>query len=220
MKLTASEIEWLELYFPSLQYESSSSKIVGELGFCAAYNSKSGELIIGDNARKMPRFICDVFKVEIHLASLDENGWPKVYEVGGRSHQIGKKCSVETIDLHINPDDSTCCLSLQYGGHRNFRIEQFFPELVIPFFYKLSYTEEFGIASSREDLWGEYSHGKKGRAEYEAEMLNLAKHRPNRNDLCPCGNGKKYKKCHMDAVECVKRNRRETIPNATTRQRT
>ena len=154
------------------------------------------------------------------MASLDENGWPKVYEVGGRSHQIGKKCSVETIDLHINPDDSTCCLSLQYGGHRNFRIEQFFPELVIPFFYKLSYTEEFGIASSREDLWGEYSHGKKGRAEYEAEMLNLAKHRPNRNDLCPCGNGKKYKKCHMDAVECVKRNRRETIPNATTRQRT
>ncbi len=219
MKLTANEIEWLESHLPGLQYESSSSKIVGELDIRTAYNRESGELRIGDHAREMARFIYDVFEIEIHLANLDENGWPKVYEVGGRYHQIAKKCNVEVIDLHINPDDSTCCLSLKYGGNRNFHIKDFLPELVIPFFYQLSYTEKFGIDASRNDLWGEYSHGEKGRAEYEVEMLNLAKHQPNRNDLCPCGSDKKYKKCHMDQVEAVKRRIRETTPDAITRRR-
>ena len=218
MKLTANEIEWLESHLPGLQYESSSSKIVGELDIRAAYNRESGELRIGDHAREMARFIYDVFEIEIHLANLDVNGWPKVYEVGGRYHQISQKRNVNTKDLHINPDD-TCCLGIKYGGNRNFRLKEFLSELVIPFFYQLSYTEKFGIDASRKDLWGEYSHSEKGRAEYEVEMLNLAKHQPNRNDLCPCGNGKKYKKCHMDQVEAVKRGIRETTPDATTRQR-
>ena len=219
MKLTANEIEWLESHLPGLQYESSSSKIVGELDIRTAYNRESGELRIGDHAREMARFIYDVFEIEIHLANLDENGWPKVYEVGGRYHQIAKKCNVEVRDLHINPDDSTCCLSLKYGGNRNFHIKELLPELVIPFFYQLSYTEKFGIDATCKDLWGEYSHGEKGRAEYEAEMLNLAKHQPNRNDLCPCGSDKKYKKCHMDQVEAVKRRVRGRTPDATILQR-
>ncbi len=216
MKLTTNEIEWLESHLPGLQYESSSSKIIGELDFHAAYNSKSGELIIGDHARKMARFIYDVFEIEIHLANLDENGWPKVYEVGGRYHHISQKCGINIKDLHINPD-STCCLGLKYGGNRNFLIKEFLPEVVIPFFYQLSYTEKFGIDATREDLWGEYSHGEKGRAEYEVEMLNLAKHQPNRNDLCPCGSDKKYKKCHMDQVESVERRIMETTSDAKTR---
>jgi len=215
MKLTVDGIKWLELYFPNLRYESSSLTIIGELGFRAAYNTVLGELIIGDNANGMARFICDVFEIEIHLDDLDGNGWPKVYEIGGRSHQIAQKCNVEIKDLHINPD-GTCCLGLKYGGNRNFRIKEFFPELVIPFFYQLSYTEKFGIDATRKDLWGEYSHGEKGRAEYEAEILNIAKHHPSRNDLCPCESGKKYKKCHMDQVEFVKRHIRKTKSDATT----
>lgn len=218
MKLTADEIKWLELYFPNLWYESSSLTIIGELGFRAAYNAVSGELVIGDNASGMAQFICDVFEIEIHLDNLDENGWPKVYEIGGRFHQIAQKCNVKIKDLHINPDD-TCCLGIKYGGNRNFLIEQFFPELVIPFFYRLSYTAKFGMTASLEDLWGEYSHGEKGFEEYEAEMLNIAKHHPKRNDLCPCGSGIKYKKCHMDQVESVKRRIRETTPDVTTRRR-
>lgn len=219
MKLTTNEIKWLESHLPGLQYESSSSKIVGELDILAAYNRESGELRIGDYAKEMTEFIYDVFEIEIHLANLDENGWPKVYEVGGRYHQIAKKCNIEVTDLHINLDDRTCCLSLQYGGNRNFRIKEFLPGLVIPFFYQLSYTEKFGIDATRNDLWGEYSHGDKGLDEYEAEMLNIAKHHPKRNDLCPCRSGIKYKKCHMDQVEAVKRRIRGRTPDATTRQR-
>ena len=218
MKLTANEIEWLESHLPGLQYESSSSKIVGELDILAAYNRESGKLKIGDDAKEMAGFIYDVFEIEIHLANLDENGWPKVYEVGGRYHQIAKKCNVNTQDLHINPDN-TCCLGIKDGGNRNFRIKEFFSGLVIPFFYQLSYTEKFGIDATRNDLWGEYSHGDKGLEEYEAEMMNIAKHHPKRNDLCPCRSGKKYKRCHMDQVEAVKRRVRGRTPDATILER-
>ena len=51
-------------------------------------------------------------------------------------------------------------------------------ELVIPFFYQLSYTEKFGIDASRKDLWGEYSHGEKGRWEHLIEISNFAKQNP------------------------------------------
>ena len=205
MKLTTNEIEWLQSCLPNLQYESSSSIVFGKLDFRAAYNSESGEFVIGDDAMEMDRYICDYFQIEIHLENLDENGWPKVYEVGGRYHQIAEKYNVPIGDLHINPGDATCCLSLKDGGNRNFRIQDFFPELVIPFFYYLSYTEKFGIDASRKDLWGEYSHGDRGRLEYEAEILNIAKDNLSRNDFCTCGSDKKYKKCHMDEVEAVKR---------------
>ena len=56
-----------------------------------------------------------------------------------------------------------------------------------------------------KDLWEEYSHGKKGHEEYKIETLNLAKQRPSRNDLCPCGSGKKYKNCHLDEAKFVNR---------------
>ena len=147
------------------------------------------------------------------------NGWPKVYEIGGRHLQIAEQCNRPIIDLHFYPNDGRCCLGLKYGGRRNFCIEQFIPELVIPFFYRLSYTAKFGIAAGHRDLWGEYSHSDKGLEEYEAEMLDIAKHHPKRNDTCPCESGKKYKKCHLDEVESVKRSRRAAIPNAATRQR-
>lgn len=205
MKLTTNEIQWLRSCLPGLQYKSSNSIIFGELDFRAAYNSESGEFVIGDDATEMDRYIFGCFMIEIDLADFDENGWPKVYEVGGKHNQIAQKCNVEIKDLHINSNDCTCCLGLNYAKNRNFRIDRFFLELVIPFFYMLSYTEKFGIDASRKDLWGEYSHDEKGRDEYEVEMLNIAKHRPGRNDLCPCGSGKKYKKCHRDEVEAVKR---------------
>ncbi|MDE0088143.1 MAG: SEC-C metal-binding domain-containing protein [Candidatus Poribacteria bacterium] len=218
MKITDDEIKWLESYFPTLQYEPSSSKIIGELHFCAAYDNRVGKLVIGEHARGIDRFIKDIFEIEIRLDSPDANGWPKVFEIGGRHHRISKKYNVPIIDLHFYPEDDSCCLGIKYGGNRNLCIKEFLPEQVIPFFYQLAYTAKFGIVANRKDLWGEYSHGKKGLVEYEAEMLNLAKLHPSRNDLCPCGSGKKYKKCHMDQVESVKRSRRKAASDVAIRQ--
>ena len=207
MEIPEREVKWLETNLPTLQYDPILSKIIGELRFCAAYDNNARKLEIGEHARTMNRFISDAFKIEIHLGILDGYGWPKVYEVGGRHNRISKKYNVPIIDLHFYPDDDSCCLGIKYGGIRNFRIKEFFLELVIPFFYRLSYTEEFGIENSSKDLWEEYSHGKKGHEEYKIDILNIAKQRPGRNDLCPCRSRKKYKNCHLDEVKSVSRTR-------------
>ena len=207
MPITDDEVEWLGLNFPTLQYERNFSKITGELRFYAAYDNGTGKLKIGEHTKEMNRFIKDAFDIEIHLDKPDGNGWPKVYEIGGRHHRISKKYNVPTIDLHFYPNDDSCCLGLNYAGNSNLQIKEFLLDLVIPFFYRLSYTSEFGVEVSRNDLWEEYSHGMKGHEEYIADILNIAKRRPGRNDLCPCKSGKKYKNCHLDEVKSVTRMR-------------
>lgn len=207
MKVNDKETQWLKSYFPNLQYKAKTQKIVGELDFCAYYDKASGKLITGngDEDRERNTFIRDVFEIEIRLDSIDSNGWPKVYEIGGRHRKIAQKCKVKIIDLHIFPHDSACCLGIKCTPERNFGIKRFIEELVIPFFYRLSYTEKFGITAARNDLWGEYSHYEEGLREYAKEIFNIYKLDLGRNDLCPCGSGKKYKKCHLNEVEYMKR---------------
>ena len=205
MKMTDSDITWLESCFPNLQYEADTQKIVGELDFCAAYNRALGKVIVYCSGRTVDRFIRDVFEIVICLSIPDENGWPKVYEVGGRHSKIATKCNVANTDLHFNAHDGSCCLGLKFKDSRSLSIREFLEKLVIPFFYRLSYTESFGIAPSRNDLWDEYSHGAEGELEHRTEISKFAKLNLGRNDLCPCGSGKKYKKCHLDEVEFFKR---------------
>ena len=204
MKINERDREWLASRFPFLRYESSSSKIVGELDFDAAYDNKSGKVIIGEEARKVELFLSDIFEIEICLNRFDRSGWPKVYETGGRHDQIAKRNNVNTADLHFYSDDDSCCLGIKYGPKGGLRIERFIYDLVIPFFFRLSYTEKFGIAASRRDLWEEYSHGKAGLREYEAELFDIARQRPSRHGMCPCKSGKKYINCHFKEVEFFK----------------
>lgn len=211
MKITNSDVKWLESRFPNLQYEEDFQRIVGELDFCAAYDNESRKVIVGDGTKQANHLICEVFEIEICLGILDGNGWPKVYEVGGRRCQIAKKCNSPIIDLHFYSDDNACCLGLKFLDNRSLSIRSFLDELVIPFFYRLSYAEEFGIAASQNDLWGEYSHGEEGLREYITEISNFANQNPSRNDPCPCGSGKKFKKCHIDDVEALKRIQKETM---------
>ena len=213
-KITDKEIKWLESCYPNLQYKAKAQKIVGELDFGASYDKESGKLCIGhdDENRERDAFICDVFDIEICLNSIDSNGWPKVYEVAGRHSKIAEKYNIEVIDLHFYSDDGACCLGIKSTSEkfeRNFRIKQFMNDLVIPFFYRLSYTEKFGIDASSNDLWGEYSHGLERQIEHRKEILNLAKRNPNRNEPCPCGSDKKYKNCHRQEVEYIKRSHRQ-----------
>ena len=205
MKINDSEIKWLKSRFPNLQYDEKSQKIMGELDFCAAYDKESGKVIIGNIANRTETLIRDVFEVEICLGDLDMNGWPKVREVGKRHHEIAQKCNIAIIDLHINPQDNTCCLGIKFPDNRIFKIKPFIHKRLIPFFYRLSYVEKFGIDTSRNDLWEEYSHSDEGLREYFTEIVNFAGDNSGRNDLCPCGSGKKYKKCHINDVETYKR---------------
>jgi hypothetical protein len=203
MKITDRDIRWLRLHFPNLYYDANSHKILGELDFCAVYDQESGKVTIANLAEQTDFLIQDVFEIEIYLDDLDMNGWTKVFEVGGKYRRIAEKCEVPIIDLHIYPHNRACCLGLKYRDSKQLCIEDFLHELVIPFFYRLSYTDKFGIDRARKDLWGEYSHGLRGEIEHFLEIMDIARRNPGRNDLCPCGSDRKYKRCHLGQVESL-----------------
>ena len=207
LKLAARDVGWLASVFPSLWYEQMAQKIVGELDFCACYEEATRRLRIeylevDQRIRQSSRFLCDAFEIEIRTdsKSVEANGWPKVYEVGGRYESIAKRCGVAITELHINLDGS-CCLGIREAPDRYLTIQRFIYDLVVPFFYRLSYAERWGIQAARSDLWGEYSHAEEGGVEYLSEMWELAQSDPRRNDPCPCGSGIKYKKCCLDEVQ-------------------
>ena len=206
MRIGTKEIHWLDSFYPGLQYDAESRQISGEIEFCATFDRLSGNLIIGglhENA-DMDTFIHDAFHIAVELAIEDGNGWPKVYEVGGRHEAISERQGVPAADLHFM-SDGQCCLGISYGAHRNLSLETFVEECLIPFLYRLAYADKFDVASARRDLWGEYPHGDEGYREYEREMMRIAYRNTGRNRPCPCGSGKKYKQCHLDQAEAVKR---------------
>ena len=219
MQITDSDIRWLRSDFPNLYYEANSHKISGELDFCAMYDQESGKMTIANFAEETDFLIRDVFEVEVCLNDLDVNGWPKVYEVGGRYRRIAKKCEVPIIDLHIYPHNSACCLGIKYRDNKQLYIKEFLHELVIPFFYRLSYTDKFGIDRARKDLWGEYLHGDIGQIEHFLEIMNIVRQSPGRNDPCPCGSDKKYKRCHLSQVESLKNSLRRIASNTPAQSR-
>ena len=205
MMISEKEKTWLKSNFPNLLYDAKSQRVMGELDFCAIYDHETGNIQIGRTKEETDYFIQDIFEVEIVLNNLDDNGWPKVYEVGGRRYLIAKKWDLPLIDLHFYTDDDACCLGIGSRNNRSIHLKEYIHELVIPFFYRLSYTEKFGIEVSRNQLWGEYSHGIEGLREYEAEILYFAQQSVGRNELCPCGKGKKFKNCHFYEVAVLKR---------------
>ncbi|MDE0141701.1 MAG: SEC-C metal-binding domain-containing protein [Caldilineaceae bacterium] len=216
MRLAKSDIEWLKFSFPNLRYDAEAQRIMGELDFCAAFNRDSGKMEYGcDPAiRALGTHLCDVFEIEIHLDSdsIEDNGWPIVHETGGKFSEIAAENNVEPIDLHFF-ENGACCLGIGYARERNLTLERFLYHLVIPFFYRLSYTDQYGIKAAQTDLWGELSHGDRGHREHVEEMLRYAKRGLGRNDPCPCGSGVKFKKCCQDEVNEVMRRLRPPIQN-------
>lgn len=205
MKPTNADLEWLTRCFPGLRHDATANNIVGEIAFCAAYDARTHQMRIGDNEahRRLTSFLCDSYSLRIDLNSIDGNGWPRVYEVGGRHQAISTKHNIDVIDLHIYPD-SSCCLGIRFSPERFLKVERLLDELIIPFLYRLSYVDRKGLLGARRDLWGEYPHGDEGVRVYKGEMLDMANRDPGRNELCPCGSGRKFKRCHIDDVEAFR----------------
>ena len=206
MNLNDTDSRWLASNHPELVYKPEVRTIVGDLRFCGAFDRVSGKLELGgtDEHRASNSFLCDTFKVRMDLSQVGNNTWPKVYEVGGRRFDIAEQNQCDMIDLHFY-EDGACCLTLSFSPRRSLSLQKFVPQLVIPFFYRLSYIERYGLAAAKDDLWGEYSHADAGIREYEEEILRIAAASSGRNQPCPCGSGSKYKRCHLDEVETVKR---------------
>ena len=124
---------------------------------------------------------------------------PPCTKVGDRHARIAAREQVDAIDLHFYPD-GVCCLGLQPLADRRMTLKEFLDEMVVPFFYRLSYTEVHGLEAARRHLWGEYSHGDSGLREYLSDLANITRRGLGRNDPCACGSGRKYKRCHLGEV--------------------
>ena len=201
LSLGQADLEWLAASFPDLRFDAEAGFIAGELEVRAAYDSGQGKLRIGSDEATaiMDSYLSDSFSIRIDLAAVDRNGWPAVYEVGGRYARVAERENVETIDLHFFPNGA-CCLGLQLLADRRTTLKEFMDELVVPFFYRLAYTDLHGLVASRDTLWVEYSHGDQGLREYLSDVARIAAHGPGRNDPCACGSGRKYKRCHLGEV--------------------
>ena len=210
MKLTEPDIQWLSVAYPSLRFYAREKRVAGEINIAACFDAQSGLLMSercgrNENIRRADNFIQDVFEIEIRLdsESMSAAKWPKVYETGGRVEAIAEKWKIPKIDLHLYGDDSFC-LGITYGPDKWPTLRAFIWELVVPCLYRLAYVDRFGVEAARRDLWGEYSHGPAGYGEYEQELMDRALRGLGRNDRCPCGSGKKYKKCCWDEDQAGK----------------
>ena len=202
ISLRQADLEWLAASFPDLRYDPEAGVIMGELKLRAAYDRGHERLHIGsdDATARMDSYLRDSFSIWIELNTLDQNGWPTVYEVGGRYSRIADRENVDTFDLHFYPDGA-CCLGLQLLADRRTTLKEFMDELVIPFFYRLSYTDIHGLLAVKGYLWAEYSHGDLGVQEYLSDVVDIARQELGRNVPCACGSGRKYKRCHLGEVK-------------------
>ena len=128
----------------------------------------------------------DCYEIKI-LLSETQNGWPKVFETGGRIEKLAAKIGKPIIDQHVYPNDNSCCLGIDFNTQ--ITLQEFILNKVYPYFVWQAYFDKY----RKIPPCGEYSHGGKGFAEYKQDLKDIG-----RNDPCICGSGKKYKKCCID----------------------
>ena len=190
------EIEGLEAVqksFPALAFSPDKTKIIGEISFSAYYD---GEKLHIDpaHAPKSQKFN-GYYEIEIRLNDLDPHyHLPKVIETGGKLRKFSIDRRISLSDLHLNADIPNngyyCCLGIFKPEElKVMTFYTFFMECVLSFFAWQAYLSFF----MRKPPWGEYSHGKLGEWEKEKEIQKET----GRNNLCPCGSGKKFKNCCM-----------------------
>ena len=134
--------------------------------------------------------------------SCNPRTWPRVREIGGRHAAIARGQGVTLADLHFYPDE-TCCLGIGLAPDPQLRIDRFIRDLVIPFLYRLSFVDTFGLQTARTELWGEYSHGHAGIREYLNEMRAMRRLNIRPRDPCPCQSGRRFKDCCAADVRAV-----------------
>ncbi len=140
---------------------------------------------------------------------------PRVYDAASRFPH--------TADRHFYPNGQ-CCLWLppesRWAAHDPDNICRFLEEVAVFFDRQLVYDAD------GKGIWpgGQRSHGGYGYLEFIQEALGgdqrllrvfasllLKKVHVQRNEQCPCGSGRKYKRCHLDRVEDIRRRVGEDI---------
>ena len=205
--ISDEDIQTVTLEQPGLSYDHKSHRITGTLGLSADYDKTNGWLKPAPRSADQGegKAIHDTFEIEIRLEFLPSafTPWPPVIETAGRIQQIMAKHQIADIaDMHCYPglSENRCCLGIQAATGAKIEVAKFIRELVVPFFYRVAYVDRHGLQAARKDLWGEYPHSAiEAHRQYSAELWNMRK--TSRNQPCPCGSGKKFKRCHLPEVE-------------------
>ncbi len=207
-----SEIENVIRHYPKLGYCISRQAIAGVLEFAACFETdKNGITLNIDKDSELtshPNFIKDSFNIAIAQIKNRQpsDNFYSLFIDQKHIKQIAQIQNIENLlDLHIYKEPSSngfmqCCVSLGHITLQNAKLLDFIDRGAISFLYRLSYVKKHGITSARQNLWGEYSHGKEGLQQWQkdnhASMLLISK----RNDICVCGSGKKFKYCCLEKV--------------------
>ena len=202
--MTFEESLWNNPAYPTF---TRSHIIAGTLDVSAVYDKTSGLLTPTPSSTDQSdhKGIHDSFEIEMRLEfqPSDFNPWPPLVETASRIQQIMEKHQIADIaDMHCYPglSENRCCLGIQAATGAKIEIAQFIRELVVPFFYRVAYVDRHGLQAAKTDLWGEYPHSAiEAHRQYLAELLGMRK--ASRTRPCPCGSGKKYKRCHLAEVE-------------------
>lgn len=197
-------VQKLMMAYPGLQYDGEHQIVHGAISFECCYepNVKFQHHISESSyLRDSPHFISDTHQVAIFVgygkAGSGLGGHPPTYILdNNRIERILKEQGLRTKnDLHISTDNS-CCLMLGEPEISNLPLHQFVDEAVLPWLYRLSYVERFGLDAARDNLWGEYSHGRAGVQEWLTEHAGMAAKARTMKGVCPCGSGRRFKRCH------------------------
>jgi hypothetical protein len=196
LELLDKHINRLKLMYPGLKLtEKVNGKysIIGNVGFTVKYDGK---------------VIKDDYDIEIIIPDTYPQCLPAVQEIGNRILRCPNN--------HIN-DDGTFCFGAPLAVKQTFvqkrELLWFVREQVVRFLFNHSYKRDYGV---RPD--GELSHGPKGLLEYYYGLFStcdnvtvleflrlLSKDQYDDQDLCPCGSGRKIRKCHYRLIKKVRR---------------
>ena len=133
-----------------------------------------------------PHSFATSYSLCIDLNSIGSNGWPRVYEIGGRHQATSIKHNVDAIYLHFYPDES-CCLGIRFSPERFLTIERLMDELVIPFLYRLSYVDKKGLTAAKKTFGVSTLMVMTGSGNIRTRCLAWLVETQGRNELCPCG---------------------------------
>lgn len=135
------------------------------------------------------------------------------------------KCNPKEIpwkaDRHVNSNGTAClCVASEYRIHwpRGSDLADFLSNLVEPYFLSQLYYDAHG----RWPPTGQRSHGREGILEayreflepigpvreqvlYDTMKLMARVSDPKRHEPCPCGSGRKLRKCHWDIFSKLRR---------------
>ena len=195
-----SELKKTKETFPesTIEYDKNKNKLNMILKIIPCHyvedKNQSSGWRIDDCTKNEEKVVEDEYHIEIDLNSKN------VYELDGKIKKTGEKLNKTDLDMHLYPDsNSKCCLGIEIED-KEVSLSNYIREYVYPYFVWQAYYAKY----EKTPPVGEYSHGSEGiseaRDDYKQTMQQSHKRGSARNKPCPCGSGKKYKKCcwHQD----------------------